>query len=188
RIVFERPYDKAAQAMRQQPFAGGGEEPRAEPYALAFRLDVELVDLAFLAQLTRPVAADRGIAGDLAAHLHDVHRGRAADRIGPPVASAPAQHGIERAVRDDARIGALPRSMVDIGDGLSIADLSLADADRDRGHDLLTIATRRADASAKGDAGSDLHEMVVEFVAVVGPIGEMLGEQRADRGDRRLVA
>src|SRR5215468_11125691 len=85
RVLFERPDHEAVQAVRLEPAARFREQPRPESDSLAFGAQVELVDLAFLLQFASAVAADRGVAGYLAANLDDEHGRRTADGIRPPL-------------------------------------------------------------------------------------------------------
>src|SRR5687768_15709370 len=82
-IVFERPDHHALQPGRGELFAGGGKQPAAEPDALIFRPQVELVDFALLREAAGAVAAQRGVAGNRSADLDDQHRGGPAHGVRP---------------------------------------------------------------------------------------------------------
>ena len=107
-VLLQRPDHQTLQAVRGKRSRAAAKQAGAQPDALIFRSQVEFVDLALLRQLAGAVAADRGIAGELAADLDDQHGRGAADRVGPPLAAAPVDHAVQRPVRDDAGIGAAP--------------------------------------------------------------------------------
>ena len=186
--------------MRGEPLACSREQPRAQPDALAFGPEVELVDLTLLLELARPIAADGGVARYSAADLDDQHRRGAPDRVLPPQPATAVDHRGERPVRDDSRIGVLPSVAMHLSDCVRVAGFGLADIDNRGGHNWLTIRggkrphkspcppgeccaqAGRAEVSLM--ARSELDDVIVELVHVAAPQREVLGQQCRDRGDR----
>src|SRR5690606_40844063 len=134
--------------MRAQLLARRREQSRAEADALIFRLEIEFVDLALLRKLAGAVAAERGIAHDVAANLDHKHVGGAPDRVLPPARAAATDHSGQRLVRDDAGIGAEPGSVMHPGDRVCVADVGPSDVDLERFHAAHSIVAAEPAAQA----------------------------------------
>ena len=90
-VVRQRPDHEAFQSALGEVAARRGEQPAAEAQALVLRAQIELVDLAFVEQAARAVAAVVGVPGYLVAEGEDGDAAAFADRAVPPVGAA-ARH------------------------------------------------------------------------------------------------
>src|SRR5262249_32268020 len=120
-VVGERPDHHGVESETAELPARGEEQARPEADPLILREEVDLVDLALLHEVARPVRAERRIAADLAADLDDQDRGAAPDRAIPPARPAARDDAGELLRRNDSVIGITPRGVVDLGDRLRVA-------------------------------------------------------------------